>query len=65
MTDLADAANVLIEFQQGVSRYKSVRDVPPSESTGVCWFCEEYLPVGHRWCDAKCRDDWEKDNGNA
>lgn len=27
---------------------------------GHCLNCEAPLPEGRRWCDADCRDDWEK-----
>lgn len=34
------------------------------EATGECLFCGEELdqsgPVPMRWCDADCRDKWEK-----
>jgi len=62
MSDICDMADKTIEFQQGVNLYKSHRDVPDSCSTGECWFCGEYLPAGHRWCNTECRDDWEKEN---
>lgn len=29
-------------------------------STGACLWCEAPLPDGQRWCDADCRDDWER-----
>ena len=29
-------------------------------ATGFCLNCEEPLEDGHRWCDADCRDDFEK-----
>lgn len=30
------------------------------EATGVCLHCETPLSDGRRWCDAECREDWEK-----
>lgn len=30
---------------------------------GRCFNCDEPLTDGHRFCDADCRDDWEKRNG--
>lgn len=27
---------------------------------GVCLNCEERVADGLRWCDATCRDDWER-----
>lgn len=35
------------------------------EPTGVCLNCCDAVPDGHRWCDADCRDDWERINGRA
>ena len=28
--------------------------------TGECHNCAEPLPPGVRWCDADCRDDWQR-----
>lgn len=32
----------------------------PSEGTGECMFCSEALSDKRRWCDADCRDMWER-----
>lgn len=37
------------------------RTAPEVASTGYCLYCEEPLPDGRRWCDASCRDEWEKE----
>lgn len=29
-------------------------------ATGKCLTCDEPMPAGHRWCDADCRDDFER-----
>lgn len=29
-------------------------------STGACLWCEAPLPDGQRWCDADCRDAWQR-----
>lgn len=26
---------------------------------GFCYYCNEKVPTGARFCDAECRDDWE------
>lgn len=31
------------------------------EETGYCLYCGEELEKGRRWCDAACRDAWEKE----
>ena len=28
--------------------------------TGFCLSCEEPVPPDHRWCDADCRDTFER-----
>lgn len=35
------------------------RPVGP-DAVGCCRNCCEPLPAGLRWCDADCRDDWER-----
>ena len=27
---------------------------------GKCYTCEEPVPVPRRWCDAACRDDYDR-----
>lgn len=34
--------------------------IPPC---GQCHNCGASVPDGHRWCDADCRDDWERRAG--
>lgn len=63
MSDDADRANVFIEFKHDVDLDNSKRDEPSGTANGECWFCEEYLPAGHRWCNAECRDDWQREQG--
>lgn len=31
-------------------------------ATGHCLFCDEPLEEGRRWCDADCRNGWEKEH---
>jgi hypothetical protein len=31
-----------------------------AEPTGSCLWCEEPVAKGHRWCDAQCRDLWQR-----
>lgn len=31
--------------------------------TGQCLNCEEFIPAPKRWCDADCRDRWEREQG--
>lgn len=32
--------------------------------TGACLWCGEPLRHPLRWCDADCRDDWERDRAH-
>lgn len=31
------------------------------QPTGHCLYCEAPQPAGHRWCNAECRDGWERE----
>ena len=37
-----------------------VRKPEGPSATGICLFCGEPVGGGVRWCDAECRDDWER-----
>lgn len=39
------------------------REVRILAFTGRCYNCDERLGPGHRFCDADCRDDFEKRTG--
>jgi hypothetical protein len=49
-----------------MEREKSIQYIaskPPSAvATGFCLECATPLSGGLRWCDADCRDDWQKRN---
>lgn len=35
------------------------------QGTGECWTCgEKQTDPSRRWCDAECRDTWEKVHGS-
>ena len=43
-----------------ISRKANQKEV---NATGKCLYCEEPLNIpGQRWCNAECRDRWEKEN---
>jgi len=46
-------------------RELAVRQRKPEGPTpiGRCLHCELPLPDGMRWCDADCRDDWQRERG--
>jgi RNA polymerase-binding transcription factor DksA len=61
MADLVDLAQQQQERMAFVlEKYgKNIFRVAP-EATGFCLSCGEPLPDGRRWCNADCRDDWER-----
>lgn len=62
MPDEADYANGRVALRDKIAL--KVRKPEGPLPTGFCYNCVEPLPDGHRWCDADCRDDWEKLNAN-
>lgn len=61
--DTIDRAQLDIE-QLEEARNKRLRDAKTekeAEETGYCLFCGEPVPPGRRWCDADCRDEWERE----
>jgi hypothetical protein len=54
--DEADAANDRIEQEEELRR-RAQPVGPEAVATGACLFCEE--PTAGRWCDLRCRDDWQ------
>lgn len=33
---------------------------PAAVATGRCLNCSDPIPAPRRWCDADCRDDWQR-----
>lgn len=61
--DPVDRASVeeqrALEVAINAARNQQVKQLP---SIGACYNCDETLQPGHRFCDADCRDDYEKRN---
>ena len=57
--DIVDRAQEELEAYE---KFRSKRHRKEAEETGYCLFCGEPLPKGRRWCNADCRDSWEKEN---
>ena len=38
----------------------AVRKPEGPKANGKCHTCAEPVPTTHRWCDATCRDDYER-----
>lgn len=51
-TDIAEA-----ERQRAISQRPRA---PVIAATGSCLCCDHPLPPERRWCDADCRDEWQK-----
>lgn len=65
MADLFDQASDLeaLDLASSLIRQKlKAAKAKKVEATGCCLYCGEAVPEGHRWCDAECRDEWQKDN---
>lgn len=61
--DDADRAQIEIERWQEMIRRPRLPRAP--EPTGECLWCGEAVQPGRRWCDADCRDEWERDHARA
>jgi hypothetical protein len=58
--DVIDQAQNIAEFYNQMALLK--RPEPKILATGFCLQCEEPIKPPRRWCDAGCRDDWEREN---
>jgi hypothetical protein len=58
MADIIDEAHEREEELREKALAARKPEGPPA--CGFCYFCDEPLGKGQRWCDADCRDDWEK-----
>lgn len=59
MTDDADSSDAKIEaaILEGIRRVREGKALP---WTGECHYCEDAVPEPLRFCDADCRDDYER-----
>lgn len=60
VNDLASNLEVLNTQSALAVHHAKASKKPKIEATGYCLFCEEPLEDGRRWCDAECRDDWQR-----
>ena len=63
MSDEIDSANDKTMFLTELMVKELSKRPPAAMPTGVCLLenCGWPVPEGHRWCDADCRDLWEKE----
>lgn len=59
MADILDQAMAVEELHRNLA-LQHRRQGPAIAETGFCLNCEAPVPAGHRWCDADCRDDWQR-----
>lgn len=60
MADDADLTQARLERELDGLLRRRRPTAPPA--CGACLWCEAPLPAGRRWCDADCRDAWEREN---
>lgn len=61
MSDEIDLANDMMDAQISRAVAKASGVVISENTTGKCWYCGEGVAdVKRRWCDAECRELWEK-----
>lgn len=59
MPDLADEANEALQQYIDIA---TTRPSPPKTHYKACRNCHDPTPNGEGFCDADCRDDYEKRN---
>lgn len=59
MADIADKAADHIE-RESIGLLARRKPIGPV-ANGRCHFCDEILNDTDRWCDANCRDDYQRD----
>jgi hypothetical protein len=57
--DILDSATAVEELHRDLAMRNRDRG-PVIAETGYCLNCEAPAPAGRRWCDAACRDDWQR-----
>ena len=62
MTQHADPIDAASEQERMILDAAIAYRKPEGPSaTGQCLHCEEPVALGVRWCDADCRDMWERE----
>lgn len=60
MTDIIDMANDLADQLTSAYVAHERKQNPRLPFIGQCYNCDAPTPHGHNFCDADCRDDWQK-----
>lgn len=58
--DILDHAQTLEEGERSMALAAARRGISGPPSRGECLFCGDELPALQRWCDAWCRDHWQR-----
>ena len=61
MSDEIDKVNDHVQFLLDHEIAKVRVSAKPIEATGECLSCGEGLDSGKRWCNADCRDEWQRE----
>ncbi len=61
MPDDFDRAAEHEQLQRTLSLAQTLTRPAGPLATGRCLFCETTVAEGLRWCDADCRDGWQKE----
>jgi len=59
MVDEVDKANEQLEKSIEVA-LKNIDTTIPKNTTGKCLSCGQFVENERRWCNADCRDNYEK-----
>jgi hypothetical protein len=59
MGDWIDKAQAVETLFQAQALSARAPEGPPA--CGACYYCGALLKDGRRWCDAHCRDDWQRE----
>ena len=59
MASIDDSGSDTEEFFNTLAR-DARRPVPDLKATGFCLWCDEEIDSGRRWCNADCREDYER-----
>ena len=60
VADEIDLANNMMEEQISRAVAKAGAVEIPTNETGRCLYCSEVVQDGRRWCDADCREEYER-----
>ena len=58
--DEIDLASDMMEAQISRAVAKASGQEIPKNQTGKCLYCREAVENGRRWCDADCREEYER-----